>query len=247
MTVSIDPEYQTYEQVAANIRTALGTGVKVFESVPFLPNSEDFDKLVLADFESAKLAYFWVVFVDGVDPEQIATMHQRERIPATVYGYMIRSDKPGEPDASDASVSVPFASGTATAGSTTTLTDSGAAFTVDEFANSHELWVTYADGTVDHRRILSNTATALTVRQAFGTAISAGVTYQIWLRPTEWIMREQARKVLDALTTNRSGGGAWSSNLPNYRIESIFPMYERGWWRVTFAQTKDISKGKSYA
>jgi len=53
MTVSIDPEYQTYEQVAANIRSALGTGVKVFESVPFLPSAEEFDKLVLATFESA--------------------------------------------------------------------------------------------------------------------------------------------------------------------------------------------------
>src|SRR3972149_5647809 len=236
MTVSIDPEYQTYEQVAANIRTALGTGVKVFESVPFLPNSEDFDKLVLAAFESVKLAYFWVVFVDGVDPDQLATMHQRERIPATIYGYMSRSDKPGEPDASDASVSVPFASGTETAGLTTTLTDSGAAFTVDEFANSHELWVTYADGTVDHRRIQSNTATVLTLRQAFGTAISAGVTYEIWLRPTKWIMHEQARKVLDTLTTNRSGGGAWSSNLPGYRIEP-WKQYERGLWRVVFEQT----------
>ena len=246
MTVSIDPEYQTYEQVAANIRSALGTGVKVFESVPFLPSAEEFDKLVLATFESAKLAYFWVVFVDGVDPDQLATMHQRERIPASIYGYMSRSDKPGEPDAGDASVSVPFASGTATAGSTTTLTDSNAAFTIDEFANSHELWITYTDGTVDHRRILSNTATALTVRQAFGTTIGAGVTYEIWLRPTEWIMREQARKVLDTLTTNRSGGGAWSGNLPNYRIEAI-TLYERGMWRVTFAQTKETSKGKSYA
>ena len=247
MTVSIDREYTIYEQVVSQIRSTLGAGVKVFESVPFLPTSEEFDAVTVTTFESARLAYFWVCFVDGIDPDQIATMRQRERVLASTYGYMTRSDKPGLPVTDDPGVSTPFASGTATAGSTTTLTNSSAVFTVNAYANSHELWVTYADGMKDHRRIASNTATAITVRQAFGAAISAGVTYEIWLRPTEWIIREEARRLVDMLTTQRSAGStAVTSNTPGYRIEPI-ELYERGMWRVTFNISRDDYKGKSYA
>ena len=249
MTVSIDNEFLVYEKTAAQLRTALGTGVRVYGSRPFMPDREQFEKMTVVTFESARLIYFWVVWMGGITPEQFSTGMQRNRYPGQVLGYMSRSETPGKPDPNNASARVPFAEGTATGGSATTLTDSSAAFTTDEFANSHELWVTYSDGSVDHRRILSNTSTTPTIRsqQPFDTAISAGVTYKIWLRPTEWIIREQARLVMDNLTTNRSAGQtAVTGNTPGYVIEPAM-LYDLGLWIVTFGDVqRDQFEGKSY-
>jgi hypothetical protein len=154
---------------------------------------------------------------------------------------MIRSDRPGAAT-SDPRISAPIASGSATGGSTSTLTDSAAAF--GTYANTHECWVTFGGGRLDHRRILSNNATQLTFRQIFDTAIGAGLAYAIHLRPTEWIMHEQARVLVDRLTTKRSAGGlVVTSPLSGYRLEPVM-LYERGFWRVTipFSRTDVVSK-----
>lgn len=243
MTITAD--YTLIEQIAADIRALAGVAVE--DATPFIPNTAAFDNRLVATIETAKVVYFWTVQLDSLTPSQFATQTQRESRAITAYAYMSMSEKPGVPNSPDIRVSDAFATGTATSGSTTTLTDSAAAMTVNAYANTHELWVTDASGNVSHRRILSNTATQFTVRQAFGATIAAGHTYEVWLRPTFWLLWEKAREVFDSLTTNRSQSGkAVTGNVPPLKIEAV-TLYEMAFWRASFDMTRDDFKVKSYA
>ena len=66
--------------------------------------------------------------------------------------------------------------GTASSGSSTTLTDSGASWTANQWDQFHV--TTSATGTTDYL-ITSNTATTLTISGTFSTAPSSGTTYNI--------------------------------------------------------------------
>ncbi len=75
-------------------------------------------------------------------------------------------------------LNVPTASGTATAGGATTLTDSAAAWTTNRWAGG-TLTLTGGTGSGQSRTISSNTATAITVSPAWGTNPAAGTTYTV--------------------------------------------------------------------
>ena len=68
--------------------------------------------------------------------------------------------------------------GTATAGTTTTMTDSGAAWETDRWAGSYLLLLS-GTGSVRYRRIASNTGTVLTLNRALATAPDATTKYAI--------------------------------------------------------------------
>ncbi len=242
MTVTND--YLVVENVCDRVRALVSAGVRVFDAVPTIANEEEFDQLLTLTIEQAKVAYFWVVSLEQIDPSQFATAAQRERLTVNLYGYMIRSDHPGVPDSDDPRIAAPYVQGTATGGSALTLIDSGESF--GAYADTHELWVTFANGTRDHRRIASTTATQITVRSAFAQAVAAGDTYQIYLRPTEWLMHDQARLLLNALTQQRSLGGRMvTGNTPGYQLTPV-TLYERGFWRVLIPLTSDNVISKSY-
>ncbi len=245
--MTITNDYLIGEKLKTLIRAACPSA-RVFLDVPTMLNREELDRLMTVTFESAKIIYAWVIGSDGVAVQAHGTMSQREAVNWKLYGYMIHGDRPGQ-GSTDPGIATPFASGTATGGSTTTVVDSAATWSVNAYANSHEVWLTYADGTLDHARILSNSATTLTLRtdQALATTCSAGCTYQIWLRPTEQILHEQARALLTSLTTNRSNVGmAITGNLGGYVFESVL-WYGFGMWRATFTLNRDMFPSKNYA
>jgi len=70
-------------------------------------------------------------------------------------------------------------SGTATGGTTTTITDTGKAWTVDEFAGKA---IVLTSGTAggDVRKIVSNTATEITVDEAFSAVPDGTTTYVVY-------------------------------------------------------------------
>jgi hypothetical protein len=70
-------------------------------------------------------------------------------------------------------------SGTATGGTTTTLTDTGKAWTIDEFAGK-AIVLTAGAGGGDVRKIVSNTATEITVDVAFSATPDATSTYAVY-------------------------------------------------------------------
>lgn len=72
-----------------------------------------------------------------------------------------------------------FATGTATAGGATTLTNSGKNWATNQWANSCQVRITGGTGTGQIRIISSNTATALTVSAAWTTNPDATSTYSI--------------------------------------------------------------------
>lgn len=74
--------------------------------------------------------------------------------------------------------SVQYDNGTATAGSTATLTDSSKAFTTNVHAN-RALVILTGTGAGQSSRIASNTGTVITVSPAFGVAPAASSTYAI--------------------------------------------------------------------
>ncbi len=243
MTISLD--YRVVEQIATLARANVASGVRVFDSLPTILNDRDFDQMLLSTVENARLPYFWVIGYDSLDPSAWATQAQREVMTVNLYGYMIRSDRPGVLN-SDPTYSAAFEDGTATGGTTATLEDTGAAMTVNAYADTHELWVTFGDGTIDHRRIASNTATVISTRLPFAQAVTSACTYQVYLRPTEWIMHEQARAMVDTFTAQRSlGGRVVTGNTPGYRIEPV-TLYERGMWRVTIQITRDNIVSKNW-
>jgi hypothetical protein len=74
--------------------------------------------------------------------------------------------------------------GTATAGSSTTLTDTGKTFTVNQYLSApgsatYQLHITGGTGSGQRRRISGNTATVLTVKPNWVTAPDATSTYEI--------------------------------------------------------------------
>jgi hypothetical protein len=71
-------------------------------------------------------------------------------------------------------------SGTATAGAASTLTNSGASFGVNRLAGGM-IQITGGTGSGQRRRILSNTATVITVSRAWSTNPSATSTYVVWM------------------------------------------------------------------
>ncbi len=239
--MTITNNYLVVESLVADVRAAIGAGVPVFDSLPSVYNDGDFDALFQVTLESVPLAYFWVLGLEELAVAPHGTQSQRQSDGGNLYGYMIRSDRPGAAT-SDPKISAPLASGVATGGSTSTLADTGVTF--GAYANTHECWVTFGSGRLDHRRILSSTATQLTFRQAFDSVIGAGLAYAIHLRPTEWLLHEQARALVDRLTTKRSAGGlVITSPLTGYRMEPVM-LYERGFWRATipFSRTDVVNK-----
>ena len=69
--------------------------------------------------------------------------------------------------------------GTATGGTTTTITDTGKAWTVDEFAGK-AIVLTSGTGGGDVRKIVSNTATEITVDEAFSAVPDGTTTYVVY-------------------------------------------------------------------
>ncbi len=245
--MTITNDYIIGENLKSIIRMAC-PAARVFLDVPTMLNREEFDKMMTVTFENAKLIYAWIISDEGVNVAGHGTMSQREAVNWKLYGYIIHSDRPGQ-GSTDPGIATPFAAGTATGGSTLTVIDSSATWTVNAYANTHEVWLTYADGTVDHARILSNTATTLALRpsQALATACSVGCTYQIWLRPSEHILHEEARALLNSLTTNRSNlSTAITGNLGGYVFESVL-WYGFGMWRATFTLNRDLFPSKNFS
>jgi hypothetical protein len=244
--MTLTNDYLIIEKLAGIVRTAC-PAARVYDSTPTVLNSHELEALFRVTFEGARLLYAWIVTQTGVASQPHGTNSQREAVGATIYGYMIHGDRPGIPDTDDPGVGQPFASGTATGGSTLTVQDSAAAWAVNAYANTHEAWSTYADGTLDHARILSNTATALTLRTALTGAVVAGATYQIYLRPTEHIIHEQARALIASLSTNRSNlATAITGNLGSYKLEPVI-WYGYGMWRVSIDINRDLFPAKAFA
>ena len=244
--MTITNDYLILEKLHSIINTAC-PGARVYDSTPTVLNSHELEALFRVTFESARLLYAWIITQTGVSSQPHGTNSQREAVGATIYGYIIHGDRPGIPDSYDPGIGLPFVSGTATGGTTLTVEDSAAAWTVNAYANTHEAWITYADGTLDHARILSNTATALTLRTALTSAVVAGATYQVFLRPTEHIIHEQARALITSLSTNRSNlSTAITGNLGSYRVEPVI-WYGYGMWRVSIDVNRDLFPAKNYS
>jgi hypothetical protein len=246
--MTITNDYLIVEKLKTLLVTACPSA-RVFDSTPTVLTQHELESLFRVTFEQAHILYAWMIASNGIAVQPHGTMSQREANGLALYGYVIHADRPGLPDADDPGISNPFASGTATAtGSTTSLTDSSAAMTVNGYSNTHELWVTHADGSLDHARILSNTATIFTLRPpGLHAAVALGDTYQVFLRPTEIIAHEEARAVLDTLTTNRSNlASAITGTLGGYRMESVL-WYGLGMWRATFEFNRDLFPSKSFA
>ncbi len=70
-------------------------------------------------------------------------------------------------------------SGTATSGTTTTLTDSGATWDTSEWISGF-IGLVSGTGSVRYRRIISNTGTVITFNRPVGTAPAAGTGYILW-------------------------------------------------------------------
>lgn len=244
--MAINNDYQVIEAIVTDIRALVD--VDVLDAIPFVPDIEAAEKRFQTTIEGAVMFYFWVVELLSIPARPFATQVQHEDLTIRISAYMSFSEKPGEQNSTDPKVASAFETGTSTSGSTTTLTDTTKSFTTDEFANSHELWVTYADAikSVRHRRILSNTADTLTVRKAFDTTIAADLSYEIFLRPTTWILNEQVRTVFSQLSLNRSLGGlVVTGNLPEVRIEQT-PLYEQVWLRAIYDLTKTAQVAKAW-
>lgn len=94
---------------------------------------------------------------------------------APAWGKLLRACAMAETDNTAADDT-----GTATAGTTTTLTDSAATWTVDEYAG-YVVVITTGTGAGQARTITGNTATELTVSPAFTTAPDATSEYSITL------------------------------------------------------------------
>lgn len=242
--MAINNDYQVIEAIITDIRALVD--VDVLDVIPFIPNTEQEETRFKATIESSTMMYFWVVELLSFALRPFATQVQHEDKIIRVSAYMSFSEKPAEQSSTDPKVASAFETGTSTSGSETTLTDTDKSFTTDEFANSHELWVTYADDSVRHRRILSNTADTLTVRKAFDTTVAADLSYEIFLRPTSWILWEQVRTVLDQLSLNRSLAGlVVTGSLPEVRVEQV-TLYERIWSRAIFDLTKTAQVAKAW-
>ena len=242
--MGINTDYQIIEAIVTDIRALVSA--PVYDSIPFAPNIEAAKKFFEVTIESVNMMYFWVVTLNGITPEPFATKTQHELLPIRVEAFMSDTEKPGVQNSTDPKQADAFVTGTSTSGSTTTLTDTSKSFTIDQYEHAFELWVTYADGSIRHRRILSNTSDTLTVRKAFDTTIAASLSYEIWLRPTYWVLREDVRSVLNQLATNRSLSGlAVTGSLPAVAIEPG-NLYESLWWRATFELTKTQQVAHTY-
>lgn len=242
--MGINTDYQIIEAIVTDIRALVSA--PVYDSTPFAPKIEAARKRFEVTIENVNMMYFWVVTLNGITPEPFATGTQHEALPIRIQAYMSDTEKPGVQSSTDPKQAAAFVTGTSTSGTTTTLTDTSKTFTTDEYEHAYELWVTYADGKIRHRRILSNTSDTLTVRKAFDTTVAADLKYEIWLRPTYWVLREDVRTVLDRLSTNRSLGGlAVTGSLPSVTIEPG-NLYESLWWRATFELTKTEQAAKAW-
>lgn len=107
--------------------------------------------------------------------------------------------------------------GTASAGSTTTLTDSTKAWTVDAYKNH---WVLIVDGTGEGQmvKIISNTATQLTFG-TLGTALDATSVYQISGSKPAFA---SGLATAGAASTLTNGAKAWTVNQwTNYQVRII--------------------------
>lgn len=107
--------------------------------------------------------------------------------------------------------------GTASAGSTTTLTDSTKAWTVDAYKNH---WVLIVDGTGEGQmvKIISNTATQLTFG-TLGTALDATSVYQISGSKPAFA---SGLATAGGASTLTNGAKAWTTNQwTNYQIRII--------------------------
>lgn len=107
--------------------------------------------------------------------------------------------------------------GTATAGSTTTLTDSTKAWVVDEFKNH---WVLIVDGTGEGQmvKIVSNTATQLTFG-ALATGLDATSVYQISGSKPAFA---SGLATAGAGSTMTNGAKSWTTNQwTNYQVRIV--------------------------
>lgn len=80
--------------------------------------------------------------------------------------------------------------GTATSGTTTTLTDTGASWTTDQFQH-YVLEITAGTGSGQARTVTSNTATVITVGSAFGVALDNTSVYRlVYVDPTAFLVTQ---------------------------------------------------------
>lgn len=88
--------------------------------------------------------------------------------------------------------------GTATGGSTTTVVNSGASYTVNAYQGGYVRMLTGTAGNIGKvRRIASNTATTLTLAEAFPSAVVAADTYEIMGMFTAGIT-DRTREIISA-------------------------------------------------
>ncbi|MCK9563524.1 MAG: hypothetical protein M0R02_12495 [Bacteroidales bacterium] len=90
--------------------------------------------------------------------------------------------------------------GTATAGTSTTLTDSGATWTVDEYAG-FAVVITAGTGVGQARRVTANTATELTVTPAWATTPDATSEYSITLGTFDYTPVDSGFESLTCIVT----------------------------------------------
>jgi hypothetical protein len=91
--------------------------------------------------------------------------------------------------------------GTATSGTTTTLTNTGASFpTAGTGLTGFVLEITGGTNSGSGRRITSNTATVITVGTAFGSAIDATSVYRVWYYDPVNNAQTQIAGMTDAFT-----------------------------------------------
>lgn len=122
-------------------------------------------------------------------------------------------------------------SGTATSGTTTTLTDTGATWTINAFTGYY-VYITAGSASGESRRISSNTATQLTVAPAFTVAIDATSVYSISGGPNAYTITQAdlTEAVFDLIMNEKSDQVNFDRSvvLPRMFLTSIAGRAEAG-------------------
>lgn len=102
---------------------------------------------------------------------------QTKTFPASIFTSAIATDVSMERLSRSGSA---LTSGTATSGTARTLTKTGAGWTPFIFANNYRLLITGGTGAGQHRRIVNNTATTITVNRPFDVTPDNTSVFEVW-------------------------------------------------------------------
>jgi hypothetical protein len=130
----------------------------------------------VASWTTNQWAGYWVFVYSGTAAGQI------RQIASNTGNTLTWSTAGTAPDATSRYLILGFDAGTATAGASTTLTDSTKAWTTNRWTN-HVVRILHGTGRGQTRIIASNTATALTVQLAWGTNPDSTSVFVIQANP----------------------------------------------------------------